>query len=72
MKLAQGQVWKTSPAIHGHGDSSLFLRIVVLDRLSVEYKEMEHLNTPDGKHKTATKKEFCRMIKQGSLKEPIS
>lgn len=72
MKLAQGQVWKTSPAVHGHDDKSLFLRIVVLERLSVEYKEMELLGTQDGKHKTATKKEFCRLIKSGTLVEPVN
>jgi len=72
MKLAQGQVWKTSPAVHGHDDRSLFLRIVTLERLTVEYKEMELLGTRDGKHKTATKKEFCRMIKCATLVEALS
>ncbi len=67
MKLAQGQVWKTDPAVHGHNDKSLYLRIVELERLSVSYKEMSDLVTRDGKHKTATKKEFCRLIKQAEL-----
>lgn len=72
MKLAQGQVWKTSADVHGHDGKSLFLRIVVLERLSVEYKELEHLSTRDGKHKTTTKKEFCRLIKGGRVVEPAN
>jgi hypothetical protein len=67
MKLAQGQVWETSPAVHGHDGKSLYLRIVQLERLSVEYKEMADLRSKDGKHKTATKKEFCRLIKGAEL-----
>ncbi|MDP4611042.1 MAG: hypothetical protein NWT02_07640 [Opitutales bacterium] len=69
MKLEQGQVWKTSPAVHGHGENSLFLRIVQLERLAVEYKEMANLLSKDGKHKTATKKEFCRLIKGATLSD---
>lgn len=63
MKLQQGQIWKTSPAVHSHDGKPLYLRIVQLERLAVAYKEMASPTALDGKHKEATKKEFCRMIK---------
>ncbi len=58
MKLKQGQIWKTEKA---------FIRIVTLERLSVDYKSMTDLETKEGTHHTATKKEFCRLIKGGTL-----
>lgn len=67
MKLEQGQIWETNPEVHSHNGKALFLRIVQLERLSVEYKEIEDLKTGEGRHKTASKKQFCRMIKQGDL-----
>ena len=67
MKLEQGQIWKTSPDVHSHNGKSLYLRIVQLERLSVDYKEMASPNAADGYHKQTTKKQFCRMIKQGEL-----
>ena len=39
MKLAQGQIWKTSPEVHSYEGMSVYLRIVDLERLSVGYKE---------------------------------
>lgn len=63
MKLKQGQIWKTNPDTHSHNGESLYLRIVQLERLSVGYKEIMDLKSPDGRHKQATKKEFCRLIK---------
>ncbi|MEM8867127.1 MAG: hypothetical protein AAGC73_02560 [Verrucomicrobiota bacterium] len=69
MRLQQGQVWKTSPAVHSHNGESLYLRIVELERLSVSYKEMAVANTLDGTHKKATKKEFCRLIRRGEVVE---
>lgn len=60
MKLQQGQVWKTS---------NRYVRIVALERLSVDYKLMEDLNTKDGTHQHATKKQFCRLIKGAELVE---
>lgn len=63
MKLEQGQIWQTSPDVHSHEGKSLYLRIVKLERLSVGYKEIVHLETGEGRHKHATKKQFCRMIK---------
>jgi len=67
MKLEQGQIWKTNPEVHSHNGKSLYLRIVQLERLSVDYKEIEDIKTNDGRHKHATKKQFCRMIKQAEL-----
>lgn len=67
MKLEQGQIWKTAPDVHSHNGKPLFLRIVELERLSVDYKEISDLATGDGRHKQATKKQFCRMIKGAAL-----
>ena len=67
MKLQQGQIWKTSPEVHSHEGKPVYLRIVELERLSVGYKEMLKPNTKDGTHKQATKKVFCRLIKQAEL-----
>ena len=61
MKLRQNQVW------HLGGE---FLRIVALDRLAVSYKAMKSLATGEGKHVTATKKDFCRLIKGAKLLAP--
>jgi len=58
MKLKQNQVWK-------QGD--LYFRIVRLDRLVVEFKEMKAPDTKDGTHHTSSKKEFCRIIKGAAL-----
>jgi len=58
MKLQQGQIWKTS---------NRYIRIVTLERLSVDYKMMETLGTKDGTHETTTKKQFCRLIKGAEL-----
>ncbi len=67
MKLAQGQIWKTSPDVHSHEGNAVYLRIVELERLSVTYKEMLAANTKDGHHKQSTKKVFCKLIKQAEL-----
>lgn len=61
MKLQQDQVWK-------QGDA--FLRIVRLERLAVEYKQMKNLVTREGKHFQVSKKEFCRLIKTATLLSP--
>ncbi|CAA6679096.1 MULTISPECIES: hypothetical protein [unclassified Lentimonas] len=60
MKLKQGQIWKNETA---------YLRIVELERLSVDFKVMEDAFTKDGTHKQLTKKEFCRLIKGATLVE---
>ena len=67
MKLEQGQIWKTNPDVHSHNGKPLFLRIVQLERLSVDYKEISNLATGEGHHKKATKKQFCKMIKGAAL-----
>ena len=67
MKLAQGQIWKTSPEVHSYEGMSVYLRIVDLERLSVDYKEMLKAVTKDGHHKSASKKAFCRLIKGAEL-----
>lgn len=67
MKLAQGQIWKTSPEVHSYEGESVYLRIVDLERLSVGYKELLQPNAKDGHHKQATKKVFCRLIKRAEL-----
>ena len=61
MKLQQGQIWNL-------GDQ--FVRVVSLERLSVEYKLMKNLQSRDGTHQTSPKKEFCRMIKHAILLTP--
>lgn len=61
LKLQQGQTW------HANGE---YLRIVKLERLSVEYKSLLDPMTKDGTHHTATKKEFCRLIKGATLWAP--
>ncbi|HEX8371733.1 MAG TPA: hypothetical protein VF585_03060 [Chthoniobacterales bacterium] len=58
LKLQQGQVWQ---------QGTTYIRITLLERLSVEYKAMESLTSGTGKTQKATKKEFCRMIKGATL-----
>lgn len=58
MRLQQGQLWK-------QGD--VYYRIVHLERLAVEYKELKAANSLDGFHRGATKKDFCRLIKGAML-----
>lgn len=61
IKLQQDQVWQK-------GDK--FLRITILERLAVEYKEMTDLETKEGTRHALTKKEFCRLLKGATLIEP--
>jgi len=58
MKLQQSQVWKVGEH---------YLRIVRLERLEVDYKEQTSPNSKKGAHHHATKKEFCRLLKNGRL-----
>ena len=67
MKLAQGQIWKTSPELHSYEGASVYLRIVDLERLSVGYKEMLKPDTKNGHYKDASKKVFCSLIKRAKL-----
>ena len=63
MRLEQGQAWKLG---------TTYYRIVQLERKAVEYKEMQNELSPDGTHRYATKKDFCRLIKGATLVEPTS
>lgn len=62
MKLKQGQIWELP--------DNQYVRIVVLERLEVEYKLMTDLNTREGTHHHVSKKEFCRLIKKATLFTP--
>jgi hypothetical protein len=61
MRLQQGQLWRTK---------SGFIRITHLERFGVEYKKIANLEDGAGEHLEATKKEFCRLLKGGTLLEP--
>jgi hypothetical protein len=63
MKLRQGQLWDLG---------GQYVRIVVLERLSVEYKAMKDLLGDEGTRHRVTKKEFCTLIKHATLVPPIS
>ena len=54
MKLYQNQLWKQGEDLY---------RIVVLERLAVEYKRIDPLDPEKDSHHRVTKKEFCRLIK---------
>jgi hypothetical protein len=58
MKLQQGQLWRKDKE---------FLRIVECERLSVTYKIMENPFAKEGEMRQATKKDFCRLIKDAKL-----
>jgi hypothetical protein len=61
MRLQQNQVWK-------QGDQ--FLRVVVLERLRVEYKSMKDISSREGTHHQVSKKAFCRLLKDAVLVSP--
>ncbi|MBI3879572.1 MAG: hypothetical protein HY301_05850 [Verrucomicrobia bacterium] len=63
MKLQQGQVWKRN-------DGHECFRIVVLERLAVQFKALPDPESCDGTHQTQTKKEFCRLLKNCTLLAP--
>ena len=58
MKLCQGQIWKSGKE---------YIRIVKLERLTVEYKSMASLTTREGTLHQTSKKDFCRLLKQARL-----
>ena len=60
LKLKQAQVWKK-------GDH--FIRIVRLERLEVEYRVMAVVKAGEGTHHHASKKEFCKLLKNATLVE---
>jgi hypothetical protein len=61
VKLKQGQIWN-------QGD--LYLRVVHLERLEVEYKAFKVLASREGTHHHVSKKDFCRLIKHATLLTP--
>ena len=61
MHLEQGQIWK-------RGDE--YLRIVTWERLAIEYKAMNDLESKEGTLHRVTKKEFCRLLKVAVLQVP--
>ena len=58
MKLRQGQVWKVGEE---------YVLIVHWERLAIGYETMKDLTTREGTHHQATKKEFCRLLKNATL-----
>ena len=58
MNLRQGQLWDLG---------NEYVRIVVLERLAVEYKTIKSIETKAGTHHRATKKEFCALVKNARL-----
>jgi len=60
MILQQNQTWKKR---------GVFIRITRLERWEVAYKEMTDLETKEGTHHVLPKKEFCRLIRGGTLLE---
>jgi hypothetical protein len=61
MKLCQGQVWKQGKE---------YIRIVRLERLAVEYKTLPSPTSKEGMMHATSKKDFCRLLKQGRLLAP--
>ena len=62
MKLCQGQVWKQGRE---------YIRIVRLERLEVEYKSTTSLAGKEGTKIVTSKKDFCRLLKQARLLQPV-
>jgi hypothetical protein len=58
MTVEQNQLWK-------QGD--LFIRVVRVERLRVEYKTMKDPTVKEGLCEQSTKKAFCRLIKGATL-----
>ena len=54
MKLRQNQLWRQGETLY---------RIVQLDRLRVDYKQLDMKDPEIGTHHSVSKKEFYRLIK---------
>ncbi|MDF1851487.1 MAG: hypothetical protein P1U85_11680 [Verrucomicrobiales bacterium] len=54
MKLRQNQLWRQGETLY---------RIVQLERLTVDYKQLDMKDPEVGTHHSVSKKEFCRLIK---------
>ena len=61
MKLQQGQIWQKG---------NNYYRITEWSRMIIQYKHSHNLNLKEGKVVEVSKKEFCRLIKGGSLIDP--
>ena len=61
IKLQQNQVWR---------QGERYLRIVQLERMTVDYKLMQDLMKKEGTHHHTTKKEFCRLLKGATVLSP--
>ncbi len=59
--LAQNQLWKKDDR---------FFRIVIWERLAIQYKETTSPDAEEGTVHDVSKKEFCRLIKGAELIEP--
>ncbi|MGJ8633037.1 MAG: hypothetical protein ACSHX7_03890 [Luteolibacter sp.] len=60
IQLAQNQLWK---------QGERYFRIVVWERLAIQYKETDAPDAAEGTVHDVTKKEFCRLIKGAELVE---
>ncbi len=60
MRLYQNQLWEKGGERY---------RIVTLERLAVEYKQLDDSHVEGGTHHRVTKKEFCRLIKGAKVVE---
>lgn len=56
MRLKQNQLWQVGTERY---------RIVILERLTVDYKKLDPDDPEAGTHHQLSKKEFCRLIKGG-------
>ena len=63
MKLHQGQIW-----LKGNN----YYRITEWSRMIIQYKHSHNLNLKEGDVVEVSKKEFCRLIKGGTLVDPSS
>lgn len=60
LQLQQNQLWK-------QGDR--YFRIVVWERLAIQYKETDSPDAVEGTVHDVSKKEFCKLIKGAELVE---
>ena len=61
MKLQQGQIWQKG---------NNYYRITEWSRMIIQYKHSHNLNLKEGDVVEVSKKEFCRLIKGGTLIDP--
>ena len=61
MKLQQGQIWQKG---------NNYYRITEWSRMIIQYKHTHYPNLKEGEVIEISKKEFCRLIKGGSLIDP--